>query len=219
MTARTRLADALHQSGLNAEAVAALHEAEEMQKQRQPEYPLLYSLSGFRYCDLLLDQEQVQDVKDRAVRTLEWFQNSYPPLSLALDNLSLGRAFLLEAQQPGTGDTTQAAEFFQRAVDGLRQAGQMDELPRGLLARAALHRVSSDYVRAERDLAEVFRIATRGPMGLYLADYHLESARLHLAQGNQDNAREHWEKAKAMIKRMGYHRRDKEVNEIAQQLR
>lgn len=75
-----------------------------------------------------------------------------------------------------------------------------------------------DYGRAERDLAEVLRIATRGPMGLYLADYHLESARLYLAQGNQDKARKHWATAKEMIERMGYHRRDGELNEIEQQL-
>jgi ATP/maltotriose-dependent transcriptional regulator MalT len=95
----------------------------------------------------------------------------------------------------------------------------MEFLPRGLLARAALHRVRGDYGRAERDLAEVLRIATRGGMGLYLADYHLESARLYLAQGNRDKAREHWETARGMIERMGYHRRDSEVNEIAEQLR
>ena len=216
---RTRLADALHQAGQTEEAAAAFREAEEMQKQWQPAYPLLYSLQGFQYCDLLLDQGQIQEVKERAARTLEWAKQHKILLAMALDNLSLGRAWLLEAQQAGTGDTTQAAEFLQRAVDGLRQAGDMDYLPHGLLARAELHRVKGDYGRAERDLAEVLRIATRGAMGLHLADYHLESARLHLAQGNQDKAREHWATAKEMIERMGYHRRDKEVKEIAEQLR
>ena len=95
----------------------------------------------------------------------------------------------------------------------------MDDLPRGLLARAALHRINGDYGQAEHDLAEVLRIATRSGMGLHLADYHLESARLHLAQRNQDKAREHWATAKEMIERMGYHRHDNEVNEIAEQLR
>jgi len=94
----------------------------------------------------------------------------------------------------------------------------MNHLPRGLLARAELYRFRGDYGRAERDLAEVLRIATRSGMGLHLADYHLESARLSLAQGNQDKAREHWAKAKEMIERMGYHRRDGELNEIEQQL-
>ena len=215
---QTALADALYQLDRTKEAAASFREAEETQKQSQPEYPLLYSLQGFRYCDLLLDQGQMQEVKKRAAQTLEWGKAGYSLLDIALDNLSLGRAFLLEAQQAGTGDTTQAAEFFQRAVDGLRQAGATEFIARGLLARAELHRINGDYSRAERDLTEAMRIATRGPMGLYLADYHLESARLHLTQGNQEKAREHWETAKEMIGRMGYHRRDKEVNEIAEQL-
>lgn len=157
-------------------------------------------------------------MKERAAQTLEWAERPFGLLTIALDNLSLGRAWLLEAGQAGAGDTTQAAEFLQRAVDGLRQAGHMDYLLRGLLARAELHRVRGDYGLAERDLAEVLRIATRGGMGLHLADYHLESARLHLAQGDHNKAREHWETAKAMIVRMGYYRRDREVEEIAQQL-
>ena len=47
-------ADALHQAGRRAEAETRFHEAEHMQKERQPGYPLLYSLHGFKYCDLLL---------------------------------------------------------------------------------------------------------------------------------------------------------------------
>ncbi|HWL73545.1 MAG TPA: hypothetical protein VNQ74_06715, partial [Burkholderiaceae bacterium] len=198
---------------------AAFREAEEMQKQRYSEYPLLYSLPGFRYSDLLLSQGQAQEVKERAAAGLEVAKQYGELPSIALDNLSLGRAWLLEAQQAGIGDTTQAAEFLQRALDGLRRAGTMHHLPRGLMARAELHRFKGDYGQAERDLAEVLRIATRSGMGLYLADYHLEYARLHLAQGNQDEAREHWTIAKEMIGRMGYHRRDNEVNEIAEQLR
>ncbi len=216
---RTTMADALYQAGRIEEAAAAFREAEEMQKQHQPEYSLLYSLRGFRHRDLLLGQGQAREVKERAARTLEWAKQRRILLDIALDNLSLGRAWLLEAQQAGTDDTTQAAEFLQRAVDGLRQAGTTHHLPRGLLARAELHRFKGEYGRAERDLAEVLRIATRGGMGLHLADYHLESARLHLAQGNHEKAREHWKTAKEMIERMGYHRRDNEVNKIAEQLR
>jgi tetratricopeptide (TPR) repeat protein len=51
---RATHADALHQTGRFAEAEARFREAESMQAQRQPNYPLLYSLEGFRYCDLLL---------------------------------------------------------------------------------------------------------------------------------------------------------------------
>ncbi|HYP27556.1 MAG TPA: restriction endonuclease [Blastocatellia bacterium] len=213
--AKARLADALHQVERTEEAVAVFREAEEMQKS---EYPILYSFSGFQYCDLLLSQGQVQQVKERAVRMLDLARQQLGLLEIALDNLSLGRALLLEAQQTGTGDTIQAGEYLQRAVAGLRQAGTMHELPRGLLARAELHRFNGEYVKAERDLAETLRIATRGPMGLHLADYHLESARLRLAQGDRDKAREHLATATEMIERMGYHRRDGEVKELERQL-
>ena len=204
MSRRTMLGDALHQVGRIEEATAAFCEAEQIQKQWKPEYPLLYSLWGFRYCNLLLGQGQVQEAKERAAHTLELAKKYFGLLTKALDNLSLGRAWLLEAKKAGTGDTTQAAEFLQRAVDGPRQAGIQEYIARGLLARAELHRVKGDYGRAERDLAEVLRIAARSGMGLHLADYHLESARLHLAQGNQDKAREHWTTAKEMIERIGY---------------
>ena len=41
-----------------------------------------------------------------------------------------------------------------RAVDGLRQAGTQDHVPRGLLARAELRRAKGDYDGVGRDLEE-----------------------------------------------------------------
>ena len=55
-------------------------------------------------------------------------------------------------------------------------------------------------------------------MGLHLADCHLEAARLCLATGEREEARERWATAKAMVERMGYHRRDGEVEEIGREL-
>jgi tetratricopeptide (TPR) repeat protein len=79
MANRTVLADALHQSGRRSAALALFREAESLQAARQPEYPLLYSLQGFRYCDLLL-----ADAERAAWRvTLECGDTS--PLSLSSD--------------------------------------------------------------------------------------------------------------------------------------
>ena len=58
MLMRTTLADARYQAGRRAEAEALFQEAERMQAERQPGYPLLYSLRGFRYCDLLLGEAE-----------------------------------------------------------------------------------------------------------------------------------------------------------------
>jgi len=55
---RTTLADALHHAGRRADARERFREAEVMQAEHQPHYPLLYSLRGFRYCDLLLAEAE-----------------------------------------------------------------------------------------------------------------------------------------------------------------
>lgn len=58
MCMRTTHADALHQAGRREESRVLSEEAEAMEKERQPEYPLLYSLRGYQYCDLLLSDAE-----------------------------------------------------------------------------------------------------------------------------------------------------------------
>ncbi|MGH9937838.1 MAG: tetratricopeptide repeat protein, partial [Blastocatellia bacterium] len=215
---RTTLADAMHRAGRLNEAEEAFRKAEAMQTELEPDYPLLYSQGGFRYCDLLLGRGKYQEVQNRGERLLELRVPSDSLLDIALENLSLGRAFLLQARREDDGATVKAADFLKRAVDGLQQAGVNEFLSRGLLAHAELHRVTSDYLRAQSDLDKAFALATRGEMRLHLADCHLESARLSLATGDRVTARKSWETAKAMIEEMGYHRRDGEVAELAQAL-
>jgi tetratricopeptide (TPR) repeat protein len=54
MVNRTAAADALHQSGEREEARRLFEQAEALQRERQPQFDLLYSLAGFCYCDLIL---------------------------------------------------------------------------------------------------------------------------------------------------------------------
>jgi tetratricopeptide (TPR) repeat protein len=89
MSKRTTLADALHQVGRRSEVESLFSEAEEMQKDRQPEYPLMYSLQGFWYCDLLLSQGKYQEVLSRAETALQIVLNgSKNLLDIALTKLS-----------------------------------------------------------------------------------------------------------------------------------
>jgi tetratricopeptide (TPR) repeat protein len=210
------LANALHHVGLIREAAVIFRDAEAFQKKHQPGYPLLYSREGFQYCDLLLSQRQTQKVIKRATKTLKWAKQRGTLSDVALDNLTLGRAHFsaMDADACAT-----ALPFLRSAVDGLRRAGHLDDLPRGLMARAALYRLTGDYHLAQRDLDEALRIATRGSMRLHEADCHLESARLALATGDRDSASKAWETARAMVEEMGYHRRDEEVKEIERHLK
>jgi len=221
----TTLADALHQSGELIEAQKVFLETEGMQRLRQPEYPFLYSLPGFRFCDLLLSQGQYREVQKRARQSLEWaIQNNLSLLTLALDKLSLGRAFLLLALSEAEGQVqslNQARDYLQQAVAGLRDAGTQHELPRGLIARAACYRVQNEFAPALADLEEAREIAERGEMKLYLADYHLEAGRLNIKEqkeNSKEQAEEHLAIAKEMIEKMGYGRRKPEVEELQRAL-
>ena len=214
MSDRATLAGTLHQAGRQSEAESLFREADEMQKDWQPEYPFLYSLGGFRYCDLLLSQGKYQEVLSRAEQTLEWAKTERVLLDIALDYLSLGRAHLFHALQEGSPDFASAAEHLNKAVDGLRQSGNQDDIPRGLLAKAELYRMQGEFERAQHDIKEAMTIAERGEMGLHQADCHLEYARLYLAMKETDKAREHLAIARKMIEQRGYHRRDRKVEEL-----
>jgi tetratricopeptide (TPR) repeat protein len=130
----------------------------------------------------------------------------------------MGRAWVMQALNEGTGDYGQAETYLDRAVEGLRQAGQQDYLELSLLARAELRRFMGATDKAQLDLDEAFSICSRCGMRLYEADCHLEYARWYLASGDKLKARESLAKAKVMIEEMGYHRRDKEVKELEAQL-
>jgi hypothetical protein len=84
-----------------------------------------------------------------------------------------------------------ARRHFDLAVDVLRRAGFDDFLVRALLARAAFRRNQHDFLRASIDLEEAHEISRQGAMRLYLTDYHLESARLTLAQLSLAGAPKH----------------------------
>jgi tetratricopeptide (TPR) repeat protein len=211
---RIALADALHQRGELEEAEKWFRAAEAIQKKNEPLFYYLDSLQGFQFCDLLLGQGRHQEVRERAEKTLEWtIYISNPLLSSALDNLSLGRARLMQTLAEKTGDFTRAMDYLHQAVAGLRKSGYQDNLPRGLFARAEGYRHMKDFNAAREDLQEALEIAQQGGMNLFLADYHLEAGKLCFAQGKKTDARKHFNTAKEMMVEMGYGRKLKEVEE------
>jgi nucleoside phosphorylase len=233
MSKRTTAADALHQSGQRAEAGTLFAEAERLQQERQPQFDLLYSLAGFRYCDWLLApaeqaawqhvlnqpllslESQISDglaeVERRAKKIFEWRQGMIwnpqadPLLDIALDHLTLARVGLIRAilanplPQP-TLDLPHVAT----AVNGLRAAGSMNHLPRGLLTASLYHFVRGEHDLALKHLAEAQQIAERGPMPLYLADIQLTRARLFRDRASLSEAA-------TLIRTLGYGRRTEEL--------
>jgi hypothetical protein len=214
MVCRTKVAAALHALGRREDAAAQFKDAERLQRDEvHSAYPVLYSVPGFQYCDLLLDQGRDAEVRERAARMLNPVPTGHSLLSIALDHLSLGRAHLLAAQRDPAADLTPAATHLAQAVDGLRRSGQQDNLPLGLLARAALHTHTRAYPLAHRDLAESLSLTTRCGFRLHLTDTHLAYARLHLSDpaAHPDLAAPHLTAAAALIAATSYHRRDPDL--------
>jgi tetratricopeptide (TPR) repeat protein len=268
MINRTTHADALHQAGGREEALRLFREAEAMQAEDQPEYPRLYSLPGFRYCDLLLAEaeraawrvtlarvgpavlrspdrntcsteglpEGVTDrsgdltvapvarsgdratthkpdlpaclatcahVAERAAEAMQIAERNNWLLDIALDHLTLARAALYQSLLTGSPIQNPQSQI-QNALEGLRQAGRMDHLPRGLLTRAWLRFVAGDEPGCRADLDEAWEIAERGPMPLHMADIQLTRARLFRDKAALAEARR-------LIRECRYHRRDGEL--------
>ncbi len=240
MDSRTRHADTLHQAGEAQAALVLFQEAEQLCQEAQSLFSNLYSVRGFYYCDLLLTQGMTTEVLERAEDSLKYGINFYTLLSTALYQLILGRTHLL------LGNFPQTTQWLDHAIAGLRAAGQQDYLPRGLLARAALYHHTRDFDRARQDLQEVFDIAEPSGMRLHLTDYHLEMARVLLAEeetplifplsdeeqeaksaqapfltregGGWVTIKKHIEKAAKLITETGYHRRDPELAALKQAL-
>ncbi|MCP4697727.1 MAG: hypothetical protein GY862_12875 [Gammaproteobacteria bacterium] len=216
---RTTLADALHNAGELVQAEALFRKAEAMQKQRLPKVPFLSSLQGFRFCHLLLSQGRYREVLERATQALKISKQNRWLLVIALDKLSLGHAHGLQARQEKTDNYGKAMDYLNQTVVGLRKAGTQHELPRGLLARAALYRDLKEYKKARADLVEAEEIAQRGGMALFLIDAALESARLARAEGDKKAWMKNTEKTLAeiaeKIAQTGYRRREAELAELS----
>jgi tetratricopeptide (TPR) repeat protein len=238
---RTILANALHQAGRWRESAEAFRAAKALQAEGQPMD--LSSLQGYRYCDLLLSlgepedgavandlaanpkaarqlREACREVRERAEQALPIATQQLGLLPIALEHLSLGRAYLgLALTSPGPPAAAEESEaFFAKAVEhldhavkGLRLSGHEDDLPRGFLARCALRRLRGDVAGAEADLSEALEIAERGSMRLFECDAHLEWARLCRQRGDRNGLERHVARARKLVKDMGYGRREREV--------
>jgi tetratricopeptide (TPR) repeat protein len=214
---RSSLGSALHQCLMLEEAEEAFREAERIQFESQPEFPVLYSVRGYEFCDLLLTRGQYADALARTRQNLEIAQRNLQLLDISLHHLLIGRALMMQAQAEG-GTDSDAGGHLRDAVDGLRLAGRLDYLSLGLLGRAEFAIAAGNFDAAEEDIREAKNIAERGSMGLRSADCQLLLAKLNLAKDEKDRARGHWRSAIAMVESMGYRRRVGELEKVGAQL-
>ncbi len=227
---RAKVAQALHQSGRRAEALAAFREAEAMQEEFEPERPRLYSWWGFHFCELLLDELWFQavrpaegerrpgdrlegviagcrEVRDRAEYSLAIARSDGTLKPIAVSHLTLGRARVLQAHlesrmpdRDGGAGFESAGHDLDEGVLNFRKSQRQVDLPRGLLARAALSRIRRRFDDVELDLVEAERIAERSSMLILQIDEAMERAWLNFAMGDPDGTRKSLDHARRLIR-------------------
>lgn len=219
ISAKVTLADALHQAGKTSEAGRLFEEAEELHQEKQRhEIPLLYGREGYQFCDFLLDQGEFRTVQRRVQLTLRRAKNFKRNRHVALDQLSLGRALLIQAKSEDASKVGESGEVLEQAIEGLREIGMAHHLPPALLVYAELLRFLGRVSDARYFVEEAQQIAVDGMMQLYVADCYLEYARQDLGENRRHSAKENCERARDLIDCLGYHRRDRDLLEILQQI-
>ncbi len=126
---------------------------------------------------------------------------------VALDNLSLGRAYFIRSQQEKKDNFDDSLTYLNNAVEKFLEAGREDFLPCALLARAECFQFSKDFVNAWKDLNKAKEIAELGNLKLFLCDYRIEAGKLCKAQKMEKEAEMHLKQAAEMIKEMKYYRK------------
>ena len=222
------------------EARILFQEAERIEAERCPEWPLLPSLRGFNYCDLILAPTEraawqqeltvthrdlaaidsaLAEAQDRAEQVTERARRKANLLEIALDLLTQARVALYRTMLEPAIPAAPALHSATTALAAMRKANVAVFRLLALLTAATAHHLTGDNASALALFDEAQHIAERGPMPLYLADVHLHRARLvGILPPNQ--RADHWHgvdpkaelaKARALIEKHGYWRRREEL--------
>ncbi len=209
-----------------------LLEAQTIQKSREPEFPELYSVPGFRqHCLLLAPLESsvwrlilgipgnsTSDVIRMASNVTIMANNALKSakvkgwmFGIALHHLTIGEALLFQRivdvdSKPPSHAENAALFHLAWAVRLSRRGGVYSHLVRSLRSRSWAYFQKNCIREANADLDNAQQIAERGPMRLHLADIHLHRARFFRDKTELRRAR-------ILIKQLRYGRRKQELED------
>jgi hypothetical protein len=229
---RTIFAKVLHQFGDFVKSKTIFNDAESII--HKAGYTYLFASWGFYFNDLLLDEGEYGEVIKRTQITKQHAISSGQLIDVPFENLSFGKALMLQSVNNKSYDFSEAEHCLNQAVDGLRVSGQQDKISSGLLVRGTLFRNQKDFSKSWTDIDEAREIAEYGQMRLCLTDYHLEACRNirdQLANEDyqiiedgetitltkeemQEKFQEHFKEAERLVNETGYHRRDKDIEDL-----
>lgn len=197
---RTYLANALHRASRFDEAEEQFVEAENIQREIAGQ-PLLYAGQGLEYGDLLIARGRWSDAQARSLANLA---RGGDERGRDQDLLAAARADLAGVREGGTGHPGIACRQAESALECLRERGQMDALPLGLLTRAEVYRFEYRQHEALDDIGETLALCRACEMRLHEADALALQAQILAELGKRNAASEALNRARALTGEMGY---------------
>lgn len=211
MIGRTTLASALHQIGQAEDALARFHEAEEVQAE-QHRYPLLYSLAGFQYCDLLVARAE-RAAWHQGTRLVRPYFTGTPRTTPSI--AASAEELATRPERPSVSDYGREAgatrEVERRAAQTLKEAVDyklsplldlaLDHLT---LARAELYRAileGAPHLYPDSEIRQAVDGLRRAGQLQYLPLGLLTRAWLRFLQGDPDAARADLDEAQEIAER------------------
>jgi tetratricopeptide (TPR) repeat protein len=134
--------------------------------------------------------------------------------SLVRCRVDLGLTLARGGSGQGPDRFKSALDHADKAIDYFERSSQENELPRGLLTRAMIHRLTKKFVEADNDIRAARELAERGSMKLHLIDCDLERCRLLIACGEKDEARQKLARAEELDPKLEYGRRKAELKQL-----
>jgi len=217
-------ATVLHRQGKLNQALQLFQKAEQViQEKEARERVGWHSFYLFLYCPLLLDLAQsVTEYETISEKVVKLFFDEKGELSSRVTRSSVASIWfdcLTFARVLSRLQYDENADYhFNQAVDGIRNAGNIDFLPEFLIDRANFHLRSSrlNLDTAHHDLQEADSLIRRCRMKLYDVDCQLAWCRYYLKREEKEKARTCWQKAKDLIAITGYHLRDKDLKQLSE---
>jgi tetratricopeptide (TPR) repeat protein len=187
------LADVLHQAGRRRDAKQKFHQSEKLQQRLVP-LEFLGRVSGYHFCDLLMQSNLWEEAQKRAKYCIEISNDHFWTMTAGLEKLVIARTSCYFSVSYAKSHlyrknlyrknhfVTEIHNDLNASVQLLRTADSNEYIPRGYLARSAFYRNIGDWSGSSRDLDEVEEIARPEQMQLYLCDMALAGVRLAFAR-------------------------------------
>ena len=204
--ANSKFAITLHKQGNLKEALKYFEIANKLQNHDGPDYPRAYSQRYFQYYSLLLDTSKntliLKNMLENGKYILRKGKKSNNLLSIALGNIIIAQTFYANTK------FLEALKSFNQAIQEIRKAKTVHNIPILLLIRAKFHRQQQNFKQSQQDLDESFDIINRCGMKLYLVDAMLLQANINLDLGETFDTKP----IKNLVNLTGYHLRDPELD-------